>query len=340
MLVKYNISYEDMKVLIPSIFGFLMDKRKAKKRDSIILSLITFIILGIFTDLSFRIVITSVILMGILTYFFFSQALIFLSTNIFLWKNKKGFPKNIQLRLDEENLVYEDLNKNSNNLKTSWETIGRVEEINNFILIHIPTINKVIIINKDATTVSTHTNQTFSEMLKSKIKYLDDKNKYYTFFLTEKDFKEACFKSVVALKHFKKRRLIFSLTTSLLIFARLFQSTDFLLSATISYFILVLIMYFYLYQNLLFKRKKSVLGIKKNQQFKLNIEVNDDSIVYTRRGTERSIHWSDLVAVHETKNNIILYLSPTKLDFLIIKKEVSIKSDNFFRLLNNKLRKI
>lgn len=164
----------------------------------------------------------------------------------------------------------------------------------------------------------------------------------YSYVLTEEDLKEACYKSVFALNSFKRKRIILSLFYPLLIYLILFRQNTFVLT-TFSYCFLVIFIYFYFYQKMLFKSKKRYLNKGEKWQDHVSTEVTEEYLFICHDGIERRVRWENIITFYETPKNIILYLSPNRLEFMVIKKEVfpQRKEDKkYFSFLKKKLKHI
>lgn len=144
----------------------------------------------------------------------------------------------------------------------------------------------------------------------------------YSYVLNEKDLKEACFQAVYTLDHFKKRRLLISLVYPLLMYLVLLRSDSFVIT-TFFYVVLVIFFYFYYYQYTLYKTKKRDLNIAKEWQNSFSVEAAEEYLSILYNGVEQKISWGEIVVFTETKDNIILYLSPRTLNFIIFKKRSS-----------------
>ena len=161
----------------------------------------------------------------------------------------------------------------------------------------------------------------------------------YSYVLNEKDLKEACFQAVYTLDHFKKRRLLISLVYPLLMYLVLLRSDSFVIT-TFFYVALVIFFYFYYYQYTLYKTKKRDLNIAKEWQNSFSVEAAEEYLSILYNGVEQKISWGEIVAFTETKDNIILYLSPRTLNFIILKKEVHFQEkepQKFYSFIKKKL---
>lgn len=149
----------------------------------------------------------------------------------------------------------------------------------------------------------------------------------YSYVLNEKDLKEACFQAVYTLDHFKKRRILISLLYPLLMYLILFHSDSFIIT-TFFYFGLVLFIYFYYYQHILYETKKRDLNKGDKWQNSFSAEATEDFLSILYEGVDITITWEEIVNYSETKDNIILYLSPRTLDFIILKKEADFQEQD------------
>lgn len=68
----------------------------------------------------------------------------------------------------------------------------------------------------------------------------------------------------------------------------------------------------------LYKTKKRDLNIAKEWQNSFSVEVAEEYLSILYNGVEQKISWGEIVAYSETKDNIILYLSPRTLDIIIL----------------------
>lgn len=163
----------------------------------------------------------------------------------------------------------------------------------------------------------------------------------YSYVLNEKDLKEACFQSVYMLDHFKKRRLLISLVYPLLMYLVLFRSDSFVIT-TFFYLALVSFFFFYYYQYTLYKTKKRELNIGQEWQNSFSSEATEEYLSILYDGVDKKIRWEEVVAHTETKDNIILYLSPRTLDFIVLKKEDNFQKKEpkkFYSFIKKKLNK-
>lgn len=156
----------------------------------------------------------------------------------------------------------------------------------------------------------------------------------YSYQTNEKDVKEASFQSVKALKKMQKKRLFVSFVYPVVMLLYGFITKTNPVVTFVMYILMVCAFYFYLYQLTLFNRMKQAKGKSNKWVEDKTVTLTQNQITVATNGVEQMYDWEKIEQVYETNENIILYLTGKKLDFIIVKKpgnkDISMETAQFF----------
>lgn len=171
----FELTYQDVKNIYLDSFYLLPTSHKSRVIDSIIYPLILSLILIVISDFSFIAILFVYVIFGLFTYMFFSKWTASLIGIIALWRNRNNFPKKYSVLLADDFLEYKNLQSSKGNIKIPWESIEFFKEKEAFLLLYIPSLNKVTVLKKKTTLDSPTSDTSYQLFLSQKLENCERK---------------------------------------------------------------------------------------------------------------------------------------------------------------------